>query len=111
MKGVKMVKEVNEAMFDEEIKDGVALVDFFAVWCPPCKMMHPIIEQIGKDYEGKAKVLKVDVDKNEQLAMRYTIMSVPTFIIFKNGVPVSTVIGAVPKNELTTRIDEAINAK
>jgi thioredoxin 1 len=106
-----MVRETNEETFDQEIKQGVALVDFFATWCPPCKIMHPVVEEISKEYEGKAKVLKVDVDRNPELAMRYSIMSVPTFIIFKDGDISSSVIGAVAKSELTKRIDEALGKK
>lgn len=106
-----MVREVDEGMFDGLIKEGVVLVDFFATWCPPCKMMHPVIEELSQEYEGKAKVVQVDVDKNPRLAMRYSIMSVPTFIVFSDGTPIATVIGAVPKQELAKHLDKALNAK
>lgn len=106
-----MARDVDETTFDDVVKTGVVFVDFFATWCPPCRMMHPVVEEIEKRYKGKAEFIKVDVDKNSKLAIRYSIMSVPTFMVFKDGKPISTVIGAVPQDELAKMIDEALNER
>ncbi|MCD6380834.1 MAG: thioredoxin [Candidatus Odinarchaeota archaeon] len=88
--------------FDEVIKKygETILVDFWADWCVPCKIMAPIIEEIARDYAGKVIVGKVNVDENPELAMRYGIMSIPTFIIFKRGKPVERIVGAVGRKHL-----------
>ena len=85
--------------------DKPVLVDFFATWCGPCKAMSPVIDQIGKEVQGKARVLKIDVDKNQPLAQSYQIQSVPTLIIFKNGKVVWKKIGGASKAEITTAIN------
>lgn len=93
--------------FEKEVlkSEVPVLVDMFATWCGPCKMMGPVVEEIAGEYEGKAKVGKLDIDQESELAAKYGIMSVPTFLIFKNGEVVDKVIGGVPKEVLT----EAIN--
>jgi thioredoxin 1 len=85
--------------FKEEVLDSdiPVLVDFWAVWCGPCKMLTPTIDQIAKEFEGKVKVGKVNVDENQQLAAQYGIMSIPTVMIFKNGKVVEQFIGVQPK--------------
>ena len=75
--------ELNNEDFNEEIKDKLVLVDFYATWCGPCRMMHPIIEEVAK--EENIKVIKIDVDKHDELARNYGIMSIPTIILFQNG--------------------------
>lgn len=88
--------------FEEEVlKSNLpVLVDFWASWCGPCKMMAPVVEQISKDMDGKAKVCKVNIDEEQNLAMEYGIMSIPTFLIFKNGKVVNSAVGVRDKQEL-----------
>ena len=95
--------------FEKEVlqSDVPVVVDMFATWCGPCKMMAPVVEEIAKEYEGIAKVGKVDIDQDSDLAARYSIMSVPTFLIFKNGEVVDKVVGGVPKDILTQAIEKA----
>lgn len=95
--------------FEKEVlkSDVPVLVDMFATWCGPCKMMAPVVEEIAGEYEGIAKVGKVDIDQDSDLAARYSIMSVPTFLIFKNGEVVDKVVGGVPKDILTQAIEKA----
>lgn len=93
---------VTDATFEAEVEkhDGVAVVDFWATWCGPCRMIAPMVEQLASEYEGKAKVLKLDVDANQRTAMKYNVRSIPTLLFFKGGQVVDTVIGAVPKQTL-----------
>jgi thioredoxin 1 len=94
-----MAAELNEASFQTEvIEAGVpVLVDFWAVWCGPCRMLTPTIESLASEYEGKVKVAKVNVDENQQLAAKYGIMSIPTVMIFNEGKVVEQFIGVQPK--------------
>ena len=81
------------------------IVDFWAVWCPPCKMIAPFLEQIAEEYDGRAVVCKVYVDKNQSLARKYGIQSIPTILFMKNGEIKDQVIGALPKEQLASRLD------
>lgn len=101
-----MAKVFSDENFESEVlnSDVPVLVDFFAEWCGPCKMMGPVVDKIAQEYEGKAKVGKIDIDKNPGLASKYNVMSVPTFMVFKQGKIVDTVIGAVSKEELTKNL-------
>lgn len=107
-----MVKpiEVTEATFQSTVIESAlpVVVDFWAVWCPPCKMIAPIIEQIANDYDGKAVVCKVNVDENHILAQKYGIRSIPTMLFFKGGQIKDQVVGALPKDQLTSRLDVLI---
>ncbi|MCD7914169.1 MAG: thioredoxin [Tannerellaceae bacterium] len=95
--------------FDEIIKgDKPILVNFFATWCGPCKAMTPVVETIGKEMQGTARVLKIDIDKNEELTNQYRIQSVPTFLIFKGGEVVWRKSGVIDKNTLVQEIQNAI---
>ncbi len=97
---------MNEQNFEGEISNGVTLVDFWAEWCGPCRMLTPIIEQIALEYMNKAKIAKVNVDDCNAIAAKYGIMSIPTVIIFKNGEQVEKSIGLVPKDTLCEMLDK-----
>jgi len=100
--------EVTDANFGEAIEgtDGLAMVDFWAAWCGPCRMVAPVIEQLATEYEGKIKVGKLDVDANQRTASRFNIRSIPSILFFKDGQHVDTVVGAVPKPQLERKIQE-----
>lgn len=100
------VQYVTESDFNEEVLQSTlpVLVDFTAVWCGPCKMIAPIIEQLHKEWEGKAKVVKCDADQNPNVLMQYGIMGIPTLILFKDGKPAERVTGYQPKDKLVGRI-------
>ena len=94
--------------FEKEVlnSDKPVIVDFFATWCGPCQMLSPIISEIATEYENKIKVCKVNVDENQDLAMKYQIASIPTLMIFKNGNLAKTCVGFTSKNELENIIEE-----
>lgn len=94
-----MVKIVNSNEFNEEIKEGVVFVDFFATWCGPCKMLSPIVDQVSEEIKD-IKFIKVDVDESFDIAKNYGIMSIPTLIIFKDGNPIAKQMGLLPKSAL-----------
>lgn len=99
---------LDESNFDTTIANGVTVVDFFATWCMPCKMLSPIIEDLARDNDGKAVVGKVDIDLSESLAIRFSVESVPTVIIFKDGAEVERIIGFSQKAKLQNAIDRLI---
>ncbi len=104
---IKIISSKQE--FNEIIKDGVTLVDFFAVWCGPCKMLTPVLEEVAIEFEGKAKIAKVDVDKLEDLAIEYHIGSVPTVILFKDGKLIAQTMGFRPKQQFCDALEKVIN--
>ncbi|MEF2784113.1 thioredoxin [Erysipelotrichaceae bacterium HCN-30851] len=99
------MKVINKAEFEQITKEGVVLVDFFATWCGPCKMLSPVLEELAEDVKGKAEIVKVDVDQEGDLAMRFGIMSVPTMIIFKDGEAVKQIMGYQPKQQLLSVLE------
>ncbi|NLK22089.1 MAG: thioredoxin [Epulopiscium sp.] len=102
-----MAKELTSQEFQTEVLNSTepVLVDFFATWCGPCKMMAPIIDQLSEEMSGKAKVYKIDVDQARDLAAQYSIMSVPTLVFFKDGEVVDQMVGAAPKDKLIDKLN------
>lgn len=100
-----MAKIVDSNEFKEVIKEGVVVVDFFATWCGPCKMLAPIFEELSNEMEGKTQFIKVDIDQTVDIAREYGIQSVPTMAILKNGKPVETMIGFLPKDVIKSNIE------
>ena len=103
---------VNEADFQAEVLDSdiPVLVDFWADWCGPCKMVAPVVEKLAADYDGKVKVAKVDVDTNPQLSGTYGVRSIPTLLIFQQGEPVEQVVGALPERALEDKLEGVLQA-
>jgi thioredoxin 1 len=101
-----MVKAITQREWQAEVLNSPipVLVDFWAVWCGPCRLIAPIVEELARQYEGKLKVYKVDVDQEQSLAMQYGIMSIPTLLLFKNGQVVEQIVGALPKSAIEQRI-------
>ena len=102
--------EFTDDNFDTEVlrSNLPVLVDFWAEWCGPCKMIAPIVEEISSDYAGKIKVGKVNVDFNNQVAMQYGIRGIPALLVFKDGAVANQIVGAVPKSDITQILDEVI---
>lgn len=97
---------LTDSNFEEEVLRSQlpVLVDFWAVWCGPCKVIAPIIEELAVEYDGKLKVGKLDVDENQQSAIKYGVRSIPTLLLFKNGKVESTIIGAIPKDQIVQKL-------
>ncbi len=100
--------EATDSTFETEVlgSEVPVLVDFWAVWCAPCRMIAPIVEELAAEHEGKLKVAKVDVDSNPQTAIKYSIRSIPTLLVFKNGEVVEQMVGAVPKSMIASRLEK-----
>ena len=94
------MKNLTNSTFDQTVASGLHLVDFWAPWCGPCRMMGPIIEQLAEEYEGKAKVGKVNVDEEGELSQAFGVMSIPTIVLVKDGKVVKQAVGARPKAEV-----------
>jgi len=99
---------VNDANFEQEVEkhDGLAIVDFWATWCGPCRMIAPILEQLSVEYQGKVKVTKLDVDANIRTGSRFNVRSIPTLLFFKGGKVVDQIIGAVPRTHIEQKLQQ-----
>ena len=102
--------EIEEAKFEDAVlkSETPVMVDFWAPWCGPCKMVAPVVEELAEDYDGKVDFVKINVDDSPQIASQYGIMSIPTLMVFKDGKPVANIIGFRPKDELKKSLDEAL---
>jgi thioredoxin 1 len=103
--------EITDKNFEREILQAATpvLVDFWATWCGPCKTIAPIVEELANELEGKLKVAKLDVDNNQQIAMKFGIRSIPTLLLFKGGTVVEQIVGAAPKKVLADKISKHLN--
>jgi len=102
------VKTFTDSNFDEEIKNGVTLVDFWAEWCGPCRRLAPAVDAIASEYDGRATVAKMNVDENPNVPGRFMIRGIPTLLIFKNGQLADQIVGLVPKEEITKKLDQQL---
>ncbi|MEN3038700.1 MAG: thioredoxin [Candidatus Kryptonium sp.] len=104
----KNIIELNDQNFEDEVlkSDKLVLVDFWAEWCAPCRMIAPIVEEIANEYADRLKVGKLNVDYNPKTAMKYGIMSIPTLLLFKNGRVIEQIVGAMPKRNLLARLEK-----
>ncbi len=107
MASTDTIHHVTDATFDEDVVDasGLTLVDFWAEWCGPCKMIAPTVEELADEYRGRVRVCKLDVDSNPRTAQRYSVRSIPSLLFFKDGDVVETVVGAVRKQRLAEVIE------
>lgn len=106
------VMEVTTATWDQEVLNapGLVMIDFWAVWCGPCRMIAPTVEELAKEFSGQVKVVKLNTDENPDIASRYKIMGIPTLMFFKAGQKVDQIVGAVPKPQLKAKLEGLLKA-
>ena len=106
------VLEVTTAKWETEVlkSSGLVMIDFWAVWCGPCRIIAPAVEELSKEYAGKVKFMKLNTDENPDIASKYKILGIPTLMFFRDGQKVDQIVGAVPKPHLKTKIDSLLNA-
>ena len=106
------IHEATTANWEAEVLKSkeLVMIDFWAAWCGPCRMISPTVEELSKEYSGKLKVLKLNTDENSEIASRYKIMGIPTIMFFKDGVKLDQIVGVVPKQQLKEKIDSFLNA-
>jgi thioredoxin 1 len=97
--------EATAADFDATVAEGVTMVDFWAPWCGPCRMIAPVVEELAEEFDGKAKIVKVNTDEEQDIAVKYGVRSIPTIIFFKDGVQVDTMVGAASKEAFADKIN------
>jgi thioredoxin 1 len=104
------ITHTSDAAFDADVlkSDTPVLVDYWAEWCGPCKMIAPILDEVAKDYDGRLRVVKVNVDENQEITAKYGIRGIPTLKLFKNGEEVATKVGALSKSQLTAFLDNSL---
>jgi thioredoxin 1 len=105
------IVEVTTSNWDTEVikAQGLVMIDFWAAWCGPCRMISPTVEELAKEYSGKIKVLKLNTDENSEIASRYKIMGIPTIMFFKDGNKLDQIVGVVAKQHLKAKIDSFLN--
>jgi len=104
------ILDVTSSVWDAEVTkaQGLIMVDFWAPWCAPCRMVSPTVEELAKEYQGRMKFLKLNTDENPDIASKYNIMGIPTLMFFKDGRSVDSIVGAVPKQQLKSKIDSLL---
>jgi len=100
------LKTLTDSNFDQEVRNGVTLVDFWAEWCGPCRRIAPIVEQLAGEYDGRATIAKLNVDENPNIPGRFMIRGIPTLLLFKNGQLAETLVGLAPKDDIARMIDK-----
>ncbi len=101
------IKQVSDASFDQDVlnSDTPVLVDYWAEWCGPCRMIAPVLEEVSRDYAGRVQVAKLNVDENQSIAQRFGVRGIPTLMLFRNGAVIGTSVGALSKSQLTLFLD------
>jgi len=106
----ELIKHVSDASFDADVlkADGPVLVDYWAPWCGPCRMIAPILDQLATEYQGRVTIAKLNVDENPETAAKYQVRSIPTLLLFKQGQVAATKVGAASKSDLSTFLDQSL---